>query len=185
MADLDNIIELTGEDGTPIRCEFLDLIPYRGNEYVVLLPVDDDDGQVVILQVDSDPNSDEESYLEVDDDSIVQAVYQIFKENNKEYFDFSEDQTQTAGGKKWKCRSRLALLFVAWIGAWAGLHLNFIGFRDVAADFRRRMGGLFCIINPVCWLMHIIEVFKVLFGGYRTDAYGRPIRYLPFLYKKK
>jgi len=184
MADLDNIIELTDEDGVPCKFEFLDLIPYRGHNYVVLLPVEDDDSEVVILMVDEDPTVDQESYVPVEDDRIIQAVYQIFKEQNKEYFNFTDDQA-AAGGKKWKCRSRLALVFVTWLGAWCGLHLNFMGFHEAANDFRRRMGGIFCLINPVCWLMHIIENFKVLFGGYREDAYGRPIRYLPFLHKRK
>ena len=185
MSDLQNILVLTGADGEEIRCEFLDLIDYLGKHYAVLDPVDEDDGQVVIMQLD-ESNPDEESYLEVDDDSIVQAVFQLFKEKNKEYYDFSDsDNTKTSGGKKMKVRARLGVLFIAWIGAWAGLHLNWMGYHEAASDWRRRMGGLFCLINPVCWIMHRIEVFKVLFGGYRQDAYGRPIRYFSFLRKVK
>ena len=43
----DNIIVLTDEDGTDVEFEFCASIEYEGNEYVVLLPTDDDDGEVV------------------------------------------------------------------------------------------------------------------------------------------
>lgn len=45
--DEDNIITLNDENGNEVEFEFLDLIPYRQNEYVVLLPIGDSDGQVV------------------------------------------------------------------------------------------------------------------------------------------
>ena len=56
----DNIIVLTDEDGTDVEFEFCASIEYEGNEYVVLLPTDDDDGEVVILQVMEDAESDDE-----------------------------------------------------------------------------------------------------------------------------
>lgn len=190
MSESENIIVLNGQDGTQTRFEFLDLIEYRGKNYVVLLPVDDedDDGNVVILQVDEETDSDEESYLEVEDDSIVQAVFRIFKEKNKDSYDFTDSDSAGAAkssGKKMKCRSRFALLLISWVGAWAGLHLNFLGYREAASNYRRHLGGIFALINPVAWIMHVVEIFKVMFGGYREDAYGRPVRYLSFLHKTK
>jgi len=185
---MDNILTLTDADGNAVRFEFLDLIPYGGHEYVVLYPVDEDDGEVVILMVDEDPNVTDESYVAVEDDAVVQAVYRIFKEMNKEAYNFTDNASSSSvqtGGKKMKVRSRLGLLLVAWFGAWVGLHLNWMGYHEAAKNFRRSMGGIFCIINPVCWIMHIVEVVKVLFGGYRIDAYGRPIRYFAFLRKAK
>lgn len=179
---LDNVIVLTDSDGREVQLEFLDLIPYRGKEYVVLMPLEDDDGEVVILQVDDDPtNADEESYVAVEDDRIVQAVFEIFKEKNKDDFDFSGSEEKSVSGKKMKVRARLGVLFMAWIGAWAGLHFHWMGFHEAGIEWRRKLGGIFCLVNPVAWILHCVEVFKVLFGGYRTDAYGRPIRYFaPF-----
>ena len=40
--NLDNIIILNDEEGNEIQFEFLDLIEYNSEEYVVLLPVDED-----------------------------------------------------------------------------------------------------------------------------------------------
>ena len=47
--EFDNIITLTGENGEEVSFEFVDLIEYESREFVVLLPLEDDDGQVVIM----------------------------------------------------------------------------------------------------------------------------------------
>ena len=39
--ELDNILVLNDEEGNEVEFEFLDLIEYEGEEYVVLLPVDE------------------------------------------------------------------------------------------------------------------------------------------------
>ena len=97
----DNIIVLTDEDGTELTLEreddntfdFCASIEYEGNEYVVLLPTDDDDGEVVILQVMEDAESDDEdevTYVGVDDEDVLQKVFDIFKEQAGDEFDFDE-----------------------------------------------------------------------------------------------
>jgi len=87
--ELDNIITLNDEDGNEIRFEFLDLIDYKGEEYVVLLPTDeeDDDGQVVILKIE-ETGEEEESYTSVDDEHTLEVVFNIFKERFKDEFNF-------------------------------------------------------------------------------------------------
>ena len=72
--ELDNIIILNDEDGNEVQFEFLDLIELDGEEYVVLLPVEDDeeeDGEVVILKVEDTDSEDEESYVSVDDQEVL------------------------------------------------------------------------------------------------------------------
>ena len=89
----DNIIVLTDEDGVDVEFEFCASVEYEGNEYVVLLPTEDDDGEVVILQVVEDENSydeDEVTYIGVDDDDVLQAVFDLFKEQAGDEFDFEE-----------------------------------------------------------------------------------------------
>lgn len=93
MMENDNIIVLTDEDGVDVEFEFCASIEYEGNEYVVLLPTEDDDGEVVILQVMEDENAaedDEATYVGVDDDDVLQAVFEIFKEQAGDEFDFEE-----------------------------------------------------------------------------------------------
>ena len=88
--ELDNIIVLNDEDGNEIEFEFLDLIPYEGEEYVVLLPNDEDDeaGEVVILKLEDTDSEDEESYVSVDDEEVLQKVFEIFKDKFKDEFNF-------------------------------------------------------------------------------------------------
>lgn len=92
--ELDNIIILNDEDGNEVQFEFLDLIELDGEEYVVLLPVEDDeeeDGEVVILKVEDTDSVDEESYVSVDDQEILNKVFEIFKEKFKDEFNFIDE----------------------------------------------------------------------------------------------
>ena len=91
--DLDNIVILNDEDGNEVKFEFLDLVELDDEEYVILLPVVDDgveeEGEVVILKVeDTDEDSEEESYVSVEDEEILNKVFEIFKDKFKDEFDF-------------------------------------------------------------------------------------------------
>ena len=92
--ELDNIVTLKDEDGNDVKFEFLDLIDYEGEEYVVLLPAEEAEDaepeEVVILQLekDADENSDEGTYVSVDDENVLNAVFEIFKEKFKDEFNF-------------------------------------------------------------------------------------------------
>ncbi len=92
--ELDNIIVLNDENGNEVKFEFLDLVELDDEEYVVLLPVteegEEEEGEVVILKVEDtdDENSDEESYVSVEDEDVLNKVFEIFKEKFKDDFDF-------------------------------------------------------------------------------------------------
>lgn len=83
-------IILNDENGEEVEFEFMDLIAYEGEEYVVLLPIEDceEAGQVVILRLEDGENEDEEAYVSVDDDDILMAVFNIFKDKFKDEFNF-------------------------------------------------------------------------------------------------
>ena len=87
------MIILTDEKGSRVRFEFLDLIEYQNREYLVLLPADDEDdtGEVVILQIESF-DDENENYISVDDQDTLYEVFSIFKEKFKEEFSFLEDE---------------------------------------------------------------------------------------------
>lgn len=88
----DNIIILNDEDGKEVRFEFLDLIELDNEQYVVLLPAEDkhgeEPGEVVILQVEDTENDEEESYISVEDEEVLNKVFEMFKEKFKDEFDF-------------------------------------------------------------------------------------------------
>ena len=94
--EIDNIIVLNDENGEESKFEFLDLIEYEGEEYVVLLPVeeeqnDDDAGEVVILKLEDTDSEDEESYVSVEDEEVLKNVFDIFKEKFKDEFNFIDE----------------------------------------------------------------------------------------------
>lgn len=92
--ELDNIVILNDEDGNEVRFEFLDLIEYEDEEYVILLPTDEDEdsGEVVILQVEDTDSEEEESYVSVDNEETLNAVFEIFKEKFKDEFNFIDEE---------------------------------------------------------------------------------------------
>lgn len=92
--ELDNIIVLNDEEGNEVQFEFLDLIEYDGEEYVVLLPIEDESeesGEVVILKVEDTESEEEESYVSVDDEEVLNKVFEMFKEKFKEEFNFIDE----------------------------------------------------------------------------------------------
>ena len=77
------ILTLTDEDGQEVDFEYLDCIDYDGKECLVLMPADQAETQIVILEVE--PVDDEnENYLSVNDEEVLDAVYGIFKERYKD-----------------------------------------------------------------------------------------------------
>lgn len=95
--ELDNIIVLNDDNGEEVKFEFLDLVELDSEEYVVLLPLDengedDDAGEVVILKVEDTDSEDEESYVSVDDEEVLGKVFEIFKDKFKDEFNFVDEE---------------------------------------------------------------------------------------------
>ena len=94
-----NIVTLKDELGNDVNFEFLDLIEYEGENYVILLPADvtddEESDEVVILKEDKeseDSEDEEESYVSVDDEETLNKVFEIFKEKFKDEFNFIDDE---------------------------------------------------------------------------------------------
>ena len=87
--DEQEILVLSDEMGGETEFEILDLIEYEGKEYAVLLPMDENDTGIVILEmtVVDEENAD---YADVEDEAVLNAVFDIFKETHKDEFDFAE-----------------------------------------------------------------------------------------------
>ena len=94
--ELDNIIVLNDEDGNEVKFEFLDLIELDSEEYVILLPVEtengEENGEVVILKVEDTGSEDEETYVSVEDEDVLNKVFEMFKEKFKDEFDFVDGE---------------------------------------------------------------------------------------------
>lgn len=91
----DDLVVLVDENGEETEYEYLDTIEFNENEYVVLLPVEqdsneDDMDEVVILKIVEDPDG-EDSFVTIDDENEMEAVFEEFKTRMAEEFDFYEE----------------------------------------------------------------------------------------------
>ena len=88
-----NVITLTDSDGSDVDFEVLDIVPYKEHEYVVMLTVDDesDSPEAVILELLEAEEDNEEDMLQgVDDEEILNAVFNLFMEKNADEFQFEQ-----------------------------------------------------------------------------------------------
>ena len=88
-----NIVTLKDENGEDFKFEFLDLVEYDGEEYLVLMDPDtpeDEAGMVDILKVVESENPEEETYESVDDSETLDAVFELFRAKNQNRFNFAD-----------------------------------------------------------------------------------------------
>jgi uncharacterized protein YrzB (UPF0473 family) len=84
-----SILTLTDENGADIDFEYLDCIEYQGKEYLVLMPVDEESNEIVILEVEP-VDEENENYLAVNDEAVLDAVYAIFKDRYADILTFED-----------------------------------------------------------------------------------------------
>lgn len=82
-----SILTLTDENGQDVDFEYLDCIEYQGTEYLVLMPEGED--EIVIMEIEP-VDEENENYLAVEDEAVLDAVYAIFKEKFKDILTFGD-----------------------------------------------------------------------------------------------
>ena len=84
-----NIITFVDENGEEVTFEYMDCIEYEGKEYLALLPMDENDNEVVILEIEP-VDEENENYITVEDEAVLEAVYAIFKDHFKDILTFED-----------------------------------------------------------------------------------------------
>ena len=84
-----SLITLTDENGVDTEFEYLDCIEHEGKEYLCLIPADEEANEIVILEVQP-VDEENENYISVEDESILAAVYGIFKDRFKDVLEFED-----------------------------------------------------------------------------------------------
>ncbi len=84
-----NILTLTDENGVDTEFEYLDTIEYDGKEYLALLPLENEESVIVILEIEP-VDEENENYLAVEDEAVLDAVYSIFKDRYKDVLEFED-----------------------------------------------------------------------------------------------
>ena len=81
MEGENNIIELVDEQGKAVEFEHLMTVEHEGSYYIVLMAAqedeDNEEGEVVILKMEKDDKG-EDCYVTIDDDNVLQAVFDKF-----------------------------------------------------------------------------------------------------------
>lgn len=89
-----SIIVLEDDLGNEVEFEFLDVVDYEGEEFLILMPVeeedDDEDGEVLILKIVS-VDDENETFEGIADEELVNAVFEVFKNKWKDQLDFAEE----------------------------------------------------------------------------------------------
>ena len=85
-----SVLTLTDENGADIEFEYLDCIEYQDKEYLILMPLEEEEsGEIVILEVEP-VDEENENYLAVSDEDVLEAVYAIFKERYRDVLEFAD-----------------------------------------------------------------------------------------------
>ena len=84
-----SILTLTDENGEDIDFEYLDCIEYEGKEYLVLIPTEEGNNEIVILEVQP-VDEENENYIAVESEDILDAVYEIFKTRYSDILTFED-----------------------------------------------------------------------------------------------
>ena len=89
MEAMENILVLNDADGNEVEFEYLASVDYEGDEYIVLMPLEGDDTEVVILRVEAVPgNDEEEAYVGVTDEALLETIFDLFKAQFSDVFEF-------------------------------------------------------------------------------------------------
>ena len=83
--ELDFNVSFRDTDGNINKGEFLDIVLYEKNEYVIIDP-EGSEGYVDIFRI-MHVNG-KEVYVRVTDDKVLDGVFQIFRIKNEDEFDF-------------------------------------------------------------------------------------------------
>lgn len=84
-----SVLTLTDENGKEEQFEYLDCVQYEGKEYLLLLPADELETQVVVLEIEP-VDEENENYISVTDEAVLDAVYDIFKTRYKDILTFED-----------------------------------------------------------------------------------------------
>ena len=85
---IENYITLTDDNGEDISFEIIDTLEYDDRTFAVLLPFEDEDGEVIILEILPGEGPDYDEFVSVDDDDLIEKVFEEFKKNYDGEYEF-------------------------------------------------------------------------------------------------
>ena len=84
----ENYITLTDDNGEDVSFEMLGTVEYQDRLFAVLIPFDEDDDGVVILELVPTEDPEFEEFLGIDDEKLLNEVFEEFKKTYKGEYEF-------------------------------------------------------------------------------------------------
>lgn len=84
MEDNGIYITLTDDEGNDVHFELIDEFEYENNDYAVMLPYEESDDEVVILRILHSENEDDDEYVSIDDEELLNKVFEKFIERDSQ-----------------------------------------------------------------------------------------------------
>lgn len=81
-------ITLIDDNGEEVSFELLDIVEYKERSFGVLLPFDEEDDGVVILELIPTDDPEYDDFVSVEDDALLNEVFEKFKKNYQGEYEF-------------------------------------------------------------------------------------------------
>ncbi len=88
LEENENYITLTDDNGNEVSFEILDTVEYNERLFAVLLPFDEEDDGIVILEIIEGEDEEFDHFVAVEDDVLLEEVYTEFKKHYKGEYEF-------------------------------------------------------------------------------------------------
>ncbi|MBR6761444.1 MAG: DUF1292 domain-containing protein [Oscillospiraceae bacterium] len=85
----DDLVILEDENGDEVRFTFLQIVKTDGKSYAILLPIDDEEGGVVIVEI-VDLGLDTEHYDAVTDEALLTRIFDQFRTEYADLYSFED-----------------------------------------------------------------------------------------------
>ncbi len=89
-----DIVTMTAPDGSEEDFEIAYRAQIGEDEYAVLVPLDEDDQDVLVLQVIYDEDADEEAFAFPEDEEAAEEVFELFKDDCADMYNFVDDEEE-------------------------------------------------------------------------------------------
>ena len=80
----DSVVELVDESGKPVKFEHLMTVDYENALYAILIPMDEidgiDDDEVIILKIEEGATDDDDVYVGVEDEELLEKIFERYLE---------------------------------------------------------------------------------------------------------
>lgn len=88
-----DILTLTDDEGNTLELEHLDTLEHQGETYMAFIPAEmsvEDEYELMILRVEPDEQTGEEILATIEDEALLEQVFQLFSRRLEDYFEEQE-----------------------------------------------------------------------------------------------